>query len=650
METLIMLRITLPDGSQKQLSEPVTVGQVASSIGSGLSKAAIAGEVNGKLVDLSYPITTDAKVRILTGKDPEGLEIIRHSAAHLLAHAVKKLFPSVKVTIGPVIEDGFYYDFDYQESFGTEDLEKIEKKMQELAQANFPVFRKELSRDEASALFEKLGESYKVEIIKNLPDGEVITVYQQEDFVDLCRGPHVSVTGKVEAFKLTKVAGAYWKGDSKNPMLQRIYGTAWQDKKALQVYLDRIAEAEKRDHRKLAKKMDLFHLQPEAPGMVFWHPNGWALVRAIREYLRKRLIEFGYQEINTPQVVDQILWHKSGHMEKFTDDIFCLEADNHHYAIKPMSCPCHVQVYNCGIKSYRDLPIRYSEFGSCHRNEPSGTLHGLLRVRSFVQDDAHIFCTPSQIQEEVQAFIKQLHTVYADFGFFKVIHKLSTRPAKRIGNDEIWDMAEKALAEALNASGVEWQEFPGEGAFYGPKIEFSLHDCLGRVWQCGTMQVDFFTAGRLDATYVTDTGSKEAPVMLHRAIFGSLERFIALLLEEYEGRLPLWLAPVQLVVLNITDRQQQYAKEIALELQKSGFRVNLDLRNEKIGFKIREHTIARIPCQIVVGDREVVENTITLRYAGSQSPQTMDLLSLITSLREQIHLRTNPWTAISAET
>lgn len=633
-----MLRITLTDGSEKQFDHPVTVAEVAAAIGSGLARAALAAEVNGQIVDLCFLIQQNATVKIITVKDAVGLDIIRHSAAHLLAHAVKQLFPEAQVTIGPVIENGFYYDFAYPRGFTPEDLENIEARMYELAQADFKVRRREMTRDEAIQLFQSMNEHYKVKIIEAIPQDQIISIYEQDDFVDLCRGPHVPTTGLLKAFKLTKVAGAYWQGNSRNEMLQRIYGTAWPDKKSLQTYLDQLAEAEKRDHRKLAKKMDLFHLQPEAPGMVFWHPNGWALVRAIREYLRVRLAHYGYQEVNTPQVVDQTLWVKSGHMEKFSDDIFCLEADHHHYAIKPMSCPCHVQIFNHGLKSYRDLPIRYAEFGSCHRNEPSGTLHGLLRVRSFVQDDAHIFCTPGQIQPEVQNFIKQLHAVYADFGFTKIIHKLSTRPEKRIGTDEVWDAAEKALAQSLDACGVEWQEFPGEGAFYGPKIEFSLHDCLGRVWQCGTIQVDFFTAGRLEASYVAEDGSKQVPVMLHRAILGSLERFIALLLEEYEGHLPLFVAPVQVVIMTITDRQHEYAKLIATKLRNSGFRVSLDLRNEKINYKIREHTIARVPCQIVLGDREVSDQTVALRTTDTK-PQNMSLPTLIDYLTSQVQQR-----------
>ncbi len=638
----MMPKITLPDGSEKSFSNSVTVREVAESIGAGLARAAIAGKVENKLVDVSYSIDQDAKLQIITEKDPEALEIIRHSTAHLLAHAVKSLFPSAQVTIGPVIEDGFYYDFSFERSFTPEDLEKIEAKMAELAAENFPLERKVLSREEAVELFTKMGEHYKVQIIKDIPGNETLTAYQQGDFIDLCRGPHVAQTTQLKAFKLMKLAGAFWRGDSKNEMLQRIYGTAWTDKKALQAYLHRLEEAEKRDHRKLAKKMDLFHFQPEAPGMVFWHPAGWTIIRELRNYLREIQRDSGYSEIHTPQLVEGILWEKSGHKAKFGDDMFKIETDNHEFILKPMSCPCHVQVFNQGIRSYRDLPIRYSEFGSCHRFEPSGTLHGLMRLRNFVQDDGHIFCTEDQIQSESIAYIKQLHEVYKTFGFEKVVHKLSTRPEKRVGSDEIWDKAEKALANAMNALDVPYQENPGEGAFYGPKIEFSLHDSIGRAWQCGTLQVDFNMAERLGASYVDEAGDKKAPVMLHRAIFGSLERFLGILIEEYEGKLPLWLSPLQVVVMHITDPQIEYAKEITKKLQKLSIRAEADLRNEKIGFKIRQHAIARVPYQLIIGDREVETQTVSVRRSESDKTETMTFSAFVDKITLEIaHKRRN---------
>ncbi|WP_423063708.1 threonine--tRNA ligase [Candidiatus Paracoxiella cheracis] len=634
-----MPNITLTDGSQKSFPKPITVREVAESIGAGLAKAALAGEVDGCLVDTFYEIDHDAKVRIITDKDPEGLEIIRHSAAHLLAHAVKELFPKVQVTIGPVIEDGFYYDFAVENPFTPEDLEKIEAKMKALAKADFQVSRRNIDRNEAIKLFEKMGEDYKVQIIKDIPGDEQLSVYQQGDFIDLCRGPHVPRTSLIKAFKLTKLAGAYWRGDSNNEMLQRVYGTAWADKKSLETYLKRLEEAEKRDHRLLAKKMDLFHFQPEAPGSVFWHPNGWAIVQAIRTYIRDFIRKHGYEEVHTPQLIDIELWKKSGHLAKFDQDIFTLSSENRGYAIKPMNCPGHVQIFKQGLKSYRDLPIRYAEFGSCHRNEPSGTLHGLMRVRAFVQDDAHIFCTEDQISGEILPFIDQIHEVYADFGFTDIIHKLSTRPEKRVGSDELWDKGEKALADALNAKGVEWEILPGEGAFYGPKIEFSLRDCLGRVWQCGTIQVDFSIADRLGAHYIAEDGSKKPPVMLHRAMLGSIERFLGIVLEEYAGSLPLWLAPVQVVVMNITDRQADYVKQIKENLQNLGLRVKSDLRNEKIGFKIREHTIARIPYQVVIGDREVANKTLAVRALESSETDTMSLDEFARHLQAEINQR-----------
>lgn len=634
-----MPTIQLPDGSAKSFSEPVTVQAVAESIGSGLAKAALAGKVGDRFVDVSYLIDKDVTLKIITDKDPEGVEIIRHSTAHLLAHAVKVLFPTAQVTIGPVIEEGFYYDFAFERSFTPEDLEKIEKKMQELAKADLVVKRMVLTREEALALFEKMGEHYKVEIIRDIPEEETLTAYQEGDFIDLCRGPHVPRTGVLKAFKLTKLAGAYWRGDSNNEMLQRIYGTAWADTKALKAYLHRLEEAEKRDHRLLAKKMDLFHFQPESPGNVFWHPKGWSIILQMREYIRHLTKKAGYQEVHTPQLIDAELWDKSGHLEKFGDDIFILPVKPQQYVIKPMSCPGHVQIFNQGVRSYRDLPIRYAEFGSCHRNEPSGTLHGLMRLRGFVQDDAHIFCTEDQIQAEVLAFIDQLHEAYADFGFNEVIHKLSTRPEKRVGSDEVWTKAEQALADALNAKGVEWDILPGEGAFYGPKIEFSLRDCLGRVWQCGTMQVDFSTPARLGAHYITEDGSKKPPVMLHRAILGSFERFLGIVLEEYAGKLPLWLAPTQVVVMNITDRQADYVRQIVENLQNLGIRAQLDLRNEKIGFKIREHTIARVPYQVIIGDRELADKTLAVRALESEKTTVITLETFARQLKAEISQR-----------
>ena len=631
-----MVQITLADGSQKQFSQPVTPLTVAESIGPGLAKAALAAEVNAKLVDLSFPITEDSTLKIVTTKDLTALEVIRHSTAHLLAQAVKVLFPEAQVTIGPVIEDGFYYDFACDHHFVPEDLALIEQKMQDLVKANLPVQRKVLSRDEAIKIFTAMGEHYKVQIIREIPEDQTITAYQQGDFIDLCRGPHVARTGQLGAFKLTKVSGAYWRGDANNEMLQRVYGTAWADQKSLKEYLHRIEEAEKRDHRLVAKKMDLFHLQPEAPGMVFWHPNGWTLNRTLREYLQQKLAVYGYEEVNTPQLVDVSLWAQSGHLDKFRENLFLSESENRQYAVKPMNCPCHVQIYKQGVKSYRDLPIRLAEFGTCHRNEPSGTLQGLVRVRGFVQDDAHIFCTPAQIQTEVLAFIEQLRAVYADLGFTDIIYKLSTRPEQRIGADAEWDTAEKALADALNASGADWQYLPGEGGFYAPKIEFTLRDCLGRLWQCGTIQVDFFLPQRLGAHYIAEDGSKQYPVMLHRAMLGSLERFIGILLEHYADGLPVWLAPVQAVIMNITDRQADFVKEIKEILRNQGIRAISDLRNEKIGFKIREHTIARVPYQLVIGDREVADRTVAVRQLGNETSVTLSLEAFIQQLLQAV--------------
>jgi threonyl-tRNA synthetase len=624
--------ITLPDGSQRQFETPVTVAEVAASIGAGLAKAALAGKVNDRLVDTSFVIEDDVQLAIITDRDPQGLEIIRHSCAHLMAQAVKCLFPEAQVTIGPVVENGFYYDFAYAKSFTPEDLEKIQAKMEELAAQDITVTRFVMSRDEATQFFRDKGEEYKAQIIESIPTNEAISLYQQGDFIDLCRGPHVPSTGKLKAFKLMKVAGAYWRGDSNNEMLQRIYGTAWTNKKALKAYLHRLEEAEKRDHRKLGKRLDLFHVQEEAPGMVFWHDKGWQIYLTIQTYIRRVLREHGYQEVHTPQLVDRSLWEKSGHWDKFSDDMFTTHSENREYAIKPMNCPCHIQIFNQGLKSYRDLPLRMAEFGSCHRNEASGTMHGLLRIRHFVQDDAHIFCTEEQIQHEVSDFIDLLFKVYADFGFSNLIIKLSTRPEQRVGSDEVWDKAEKALELALNNKALKWELQPGEGAFYGPKIEFSLKDCLERVWQCGTIQVDFSMPGRLGAEYVAPDGSKQVPVMLHRAILGSLERFIGILIEEHAGALPVWLAPVQAVILTITDEHADYAKQIEAHLVKHGFRVAADLRNEKIGLKIREHTLQKVPYLLIVGQKEVENQQVAVRLLKGEDKGAMSLAAFTEQL------------------
>ncbi len=608
-----MVAITLPDGSQKSFDDAVTVLQVAESIGPGLAKAALAGKVNDELVDVSYLIENDSDLAIVTGRDEDGLEIIRHSCAHLMANAVQNLFPEAQVTIGPVIENGFYYDFAYERPFTPEDLEAIEKEMQRLAKENVLVERSVLSRTDAVALFDKMGEKYKVEIIESIPGEEELSFYKQGEFIDLCRGPHVPATGAIKAFKLMSVAGAYWRGDSSNEMLQRIYGTAWNDKKDLKQYLHMLEEAERRDHRKLGKRLELFHFQEEAPGMVFWHPKGWEIYQIVRRYMQQLWKDNGYQEINTPQLVDYTLWEKSGHADKFSEEMFSVESDNRMYAIKPMNCPCHIQVFNQGLKSYRDLPLRLAEFGSCHRYEPSGAMHGLMRVRSFTQDDAHIFCAREDIQSEVAAFIELVNKVYNDFGFEEVLLKLSTRPEKRVGEDELWNEAEQALETALNNTGKPWDLQPGEGAFYGPKIEFTLKDCMGRHMQCGTIQVDFSMPSRLGAEFVTEDNSRATPVMLHRAIFGSFERFIGILIEHYEGAFPTWLSPVQAVVLNITDKQADYCKKVVNSLQNKGFRVESDLRNEKIGFKIREHTLQKVPYLLVVGDKEVEAGTLAVR-------------------------------------
>ena len=628
--------ITLPDGSSREFDRAVTVLDVARSIGSGLAKATLAGRVNNVLVDAGTLIDQDATLQIITAKDEDGVDVIRHSTAHLLAQAVKQLFPDAQVTIGPVIENGFYYDFAYQRPFTPEDLAAIEAKMQQLAAEDYAINRSVLSRDAAVKFFRDQGESYKAEIIESIPADQDLSLYQQGGFTDLCRGPHVPSTGKLSAFKLMKIAGAYWRGNSENEMLQRIYGTAWGDKKDLQAYLHRLEEAEKRDHRKLAKTLDLFHTQEEAPGMVFWHEKGWIIYQQIEQYIREKLRVNGYGEVKTPQVVDRSLWEKSGHWDKFGAMIFTTHSENRDYAIKPMNCPCHVQIYNQGIKSYRDLPIRLAEFGSCHRNEPSGTLHGLMRVRNFVQDDAHIFCTEGQIQDEVSTFIDMLFAVYKDFGFEEVIIKLSTRPENRVGDDSVWDKAENALELALNNKGLKWDLQPGEGAFYGPKIEFSLKDCIGRVWQCGTIQVDFSMPGRLGASYIAEDGSKQVPVMLHRAILGSLERFIGILIEQHAGTFPVWLSPVQVMVLDIADRHADYASQIMRELEQQGIRVKIDLRNEKIGFKIREHSMQRVPYLVIIGDKELEDQTITVRTQKGEDLGSLAISEFTERLKQEI--------------
>jgi len=608
-----MPEIKLPDGSRKSFAEPVTVKEVAADIGPGLAKAALAGELDGQLVDVDYRIERDGNLRIITPRDEDGVEIIRHSTAHLMAQAVKRLYPETQVTIGPTVEHGFYYDFARDEPFHPEDLEAIEQEMKRIVDEDLPVERSELPRDEAIEFFRDQGEEYKAEIIADIPAGETLSLYRQGDFIDLCRGPHVPSTGKLGVFKLTKLAGAYWRGNSDNEMLQRIYGTAWSDKKQLKQHLKRLEEAEKRDHRKIGKQLGLFHTQAEAPGMVFWHDHGWRIYRLVQDYIRQRLADADYQEVSTPQVVDLSLWQKSGHWENFKDNMFITSSEDRTYAVKPMNCPCHVQIFNQGLRSYRDLPLRMAEFGSCHRNEPSGSLHGLMRVRNFIQDDAHIFCTPEQMRDEILAFNEMVFDVYSDFGFDDIQVKLSTRPEQRVGSDEVWDRAEAALKEVMDSTDVDYQIQPGEGAFYGPKIEYSLTDCIGRVWQCGTMQIDFSMPERLGAAYVDEHGEKQVPVMLHRAILGSVERFVGVLIEHYAGNLPVWLAPVQVQVLNITDAQAEYAAGVAKRLQKLGFRAECDLRNEKIGFKIREQTLAKVPYLLVVGDREKEKGTVAVR-------------------------------------
>ncbi len=631
-----MLTVTLPDGSTREYDQPVSVAEIAHSIGPGLAKAALAGRVDDQLVDTSHLVEQDARVAIVTDRDSDGVEVLRHSCAHLMAQAVQRLFPEAQVTIGPVIEHGFYYDFAFERPFTPEDLAAIERTMAEIVKEDLVVERKLLQRDEAVRLFREMGEEYKVEIIESIPSDEPLSFYRQGEFMDLCRGPHVPSTGKFKAFKLTSVAGAYWRGDSSREMLQRIYGTAWPNAKELRLHLKRIEEAEKRDHRKLGKKLGLFHFQEEAPGMVFWHPKGWTLYQAIQSYMKQVQEEHGYLEINTPQLVDFSLWEKSGHAAKFSEEMFTVESDNRRYAIKPMNCPCHVQVFNQGLKSYRDLPMRLAEFGSCHRYEPSGSMHGLMRVRNFVQDDGHIFCTEAQIQSEVADFMRLLFRVYEDFGFDEVLLRLSTRPQKRVGDDALWDRAEDALRRALDATGRPWELVPGEGAFYGPKIEYTLRDCMGRLQQCGTMQVDFFTAERLGAQYVDENSNRKTPVMLHRAALGSFERFIGVLIEHYGGAMPTWLSPVQAVVLNITDNQAEYCRKAQESLKNKGFRVALDLRNEKIGFKIREHTIQKTPYLLVAGDREAQSGTISVRTRGGEELGTMTLDAFCGHLRADV--------------
>ena len=631
-----MVNIKLPDGSLKSFDHPVTVAEVAAAIGAGLAKAALAGRVNGQLVDTSHRMEGDAELAIVTDKSPDGVEILRHSTAHLLAHAVKELFPDAQVTIGPVIDDGFFYDFSYKRPFTPEDLAAIEKRMTEIARRDIKVDRQVMPRDEAVQFFSNMGEKYKAEIIASIPSNEPISLYRQDNFIDLCRGPHVPSTGKLKVFKLMKVAGAYWRGDSKNEMLQRIYGTAWAKKEEQDAYLHRLEEAEKRDHRKLGRQLDLFHMQDEAPGMVFWHANGWVIWQAIEQYMRQLLTEANYREVRTPQVMDRVLWERSGHWENYREYMFTTESEKRDYAVKPMNCPGHVQIFNQGVKSYRDLPLRIAEFGSCHRNEPSGALHGLMRVRGFVQDDAHIFCTEDQIQGEAGDFIDLLRRVYADFGFEQILVKLSTRPPKRIGEDAVWDRAEAALKATLDAKGLDWDLNPGEGAFYGPKIEFSLKDSLGRVWQCGTLQLDFALPQRLGAEYVAEDNTRRTPVMLHRAILGSLERFIGILIEHYAGAMPAWLAPVQAVVMNISETQAGYAARVAETLKKAGFRVEADLRNEKISYKIREHSLQKLPFHLVVGDKEVAAQLVAVRSRKGEDLGQMSLDAFLSLLKSDI--------------
>lgn len=631
-----MISVRLPDGSQRQFDSPVTVAQVAASIGSGLAKAALAGKVDGKVVDTSHLISHDADLAIITDKDAEGIDVIRHSAAHLLAYAVKELFPEAQVTIGPVIENGFYYDFSYKRPFTPEDLQAIEKKMAELAKKDEPVTRSVLPRDEAVAYFKSIGEDYKAEIISSIPAGEDVSLYAEGKFTDLCRGPHVPSTGKIKVFKLMKLAGAYWRGDSKNEMLQRIYGTAWGRKEDQEAYLHMLEEAEKRDHRKLGRQLDLFHFQDEAPGLIFWHPKGWTVWQQVEQYMRTVYQDNGFQEVKGPQILDRSLWEKSGHWENYKENMFTTESENRSYALKPMNCPGHVQIFKSNMHSYRELPLRYGEFGQCHRNEPSGSLHGMMRVRGFTQDDGHIFCTEDQILDECVNSTALLQKVYKDFGFTEIIYKVATRPEKRVGSDEAWDKAEAALIESLRRSGCEFEIAPGEGAFYGPKIEYTLKDAIGRMWQCGTIQVDFSMPVRLEAEYVAEDNTRKVPVMLHRAILGSLERFIGMLIENHAGALPLWLAPVQVVVLNISDAQADYAREVTQALKKQGFRVNADLRNEKITYKIREHSVQKLPYIVVVGDKERDANTVAVRARGNVDLGSMPIDALVERLSQEL--------------
>ena len=636
-----MIEVTLPDGSKREFDSPVTVGDVAASIGAGLARAALAGKVNGKLVDLSHPITENSTVSIVTDKDPEGLEIIRHSTSHLMAQAVKELYPKAQITIGPVIENGFYYDFSLPKHLTNEDLPLIEKKMDEIVKRDLPIVREEMDRDEAVKYFNSIGEHYKAEIIGSIPAGETISLYRQGDYVDLCRGPHVPSTGRLKVHKLMKLAGAYWRGDSKNEMLQRIYGTAWAKKDDMAAYLHMLEEAEKRDHRRLGKELDLFHFQEEAPGLIFWHARGWALWQQVEQYMRRVYLDKDYQEVKAPQLLDRSLWEKSGHWSKYKENMFTTESENRYYALKPMNCPGHIQILNSAVRSYRDLPSRYGEFGACHRNEPSGSLHGLMRVRGFTQDDGHIFCTEDQILSECTAYTKLVQKVYADYGFTDISYKIATRPEKRIGDDATWDKAEKALMDALDASGIKYDILPGEGAFYGPKIEYHLRDSLGRGWQCGTIQVDFQMPARLGAEYVTESNGRATPVMLHRAIVGSLERFIGMLLEHYAGQLPPWLAPVQVAVANITDDQADYAKEVVSMLKKAGLRAEADLRNGKITYKIRELSLQKLPYILVVGAKEKAEGKVAVRVRGGKDLGAMSVEDFIKLVQEDVATRRN---------
>ncbi len=631
-----MIAVKLPDGSQRQFEAPLTVAQVAASIGAGLAKAALAGKVDGKLVDTSFLIERDVELAIVTDKDADGLEVIRHSTAHLLAYAVKELFPDAQVTIGPVIENGFYYDFAYKRPFTPEDLLEIEKKMAELAKKDEPVTRKVVARDEAIAYFESIGEAYKAELIGSIPQDQEVSLYTEGKFTDLCRGPHVPSTGKLKVFKLMKLAGAYWRGDAKNEMLQRVYGTAWAKKDEQEAYLHMLEEADKRDHRKLGRALDLFHFQDEAPGLIFWHAKGWTIWQQVEQYMRRVYNDNGYQEVKAPQILDRSLWEKTGHWENYRESMFTTESENRSYALKPMNCPGHIQIFNSSLHSYRDLPLRFGEFGQCHRNEPSGALHGMMRVRGFTQDDGHIFCTEEQVQDEVAAFDKLVRQVYLDFGFTEVAVKLALRPDKRVGEDDVWDKAENSLREAIRASGAEWEELPGEGAFYGPKIEYHLKDSIGRSWQCGTMQVDFSMPGRLGSEYVTEDNGRKVPVMLHRAIVGSLERFIGMLIENHAGAMPLWLAPVQVVVLNISDAQSEYVQNVAQTLKKQGFRVETDLRNEKITYKIRQHSLQKPPYILVVGDKERDANTVAVRARGNVDLGVMPIDVLVERLKNEV--------------